>query len=197
MIGNVGKPGLVCLLSPRDTIFRELDLETWKLINHWKFDGKLEDNLTSTSLHLSLTGYEQPLNISIHGGRDREAFYLEAVVSAYDKGIWVADLDLTHLLQALGLNSDHQCPHVAEARSYTKNFPNLVSIDNWYEFLDPPLSPAVIRACGNWVARLALAAIPLPPARTLIIEREQICWACMKERFSPLGIADDKLMFLC
>lgn len=197
VIGTVGGPGLACLLSPRDTLLREPDLETWKLIDHSKFDGKFDNSFTSTSLHLSLTGYEQPLNFRVHGGRDREAFYLEAAVSAYDNGTWVADLDLHHLLQIKGPHPEFQCPHEAEAREYAKFFPTLVSVDNWYEFLDPPASPAIIRARGNWAARLAFAAIRLSQPKNLIIESERICWACAKERYESSGVPDDKLMFLC
>lgn len=66
VIGNVGRPGLVLLLSPRNTILREPDLESWEMVNHTTFDGKFEDNFASTSLHLSLTGWEQPVNVQNH-----------------------------------------------------------------------------------------------------------------------------------
>ena len=133
-IGNVGKPGLALLLSPRDTILREPDFETWQLVNHDKFEGAFEDSFASTSLHLSLTGYEQPLNIQHHGGRDKEACYLEAVISAHEKGVWVADLNFLDLFRNvyqakrnLPLRSPLRflpptCKHDAAQESYTTAF---------------------------------------------------------------------------
>lgn len=181
VIGNVGKPGLALLLSPRDTVLREPDLETWQLVNHAKFDGCFEDNFASTTLHLSLTGYEQRLNTSRYGCRDKEAFYLEAVVSAYEKGTWVADLDLLHLIHGPFLRVESSCMHNTNAQQDFSIFPCLTSIDNWYEYLDRPPNTAVIRASGNWVARLALAAIPLAGKEALIIGSERICWTCLDQ----------------
>ena len=209
LIGNVGKPGLALLLSPRDTILREPDFETWQLVNHDKFEGVFEDSFASTSLHLSLTGYEQPLNIQRHGGRDKEAFYLEAVISAHKNGAWVADLNFLDLFrniyQAKGdlpLRSPLRflpptCTHDAAEESDTTAFPILSSIDNWYEYLDRPSNAAIIRARGNWIARSAFAAIRLPEQEKLIIGSERICWACVKELMIPQGLPTGRQLFLC
>ena len=208
LIGNVGKPGLALLLSPRDTILREPDFETWQLVNHDKFEGVFEDSFASTSLHLSLTGYEQPLNIQRHGGRDKEAFYLEAVISAHENGAWVADLNFSDLFrniyQAKGdlpLRSPLRflpptCKHDAAEESDTTAFPILSSIDNWYEYLDRPSNAAIIRARGNWIARSAFAAIRLPEQEKLI-GSEKICWACVKELMISQGLLTGRQLFLC
>lgn len=185
VIGNVGKPGLALLLSPRETILREPDLDTWQLVNHAKFDGSFEDNFASTTLHLSLTGYEQRLNTSRYQKRDKEAFYLEAVVQAYDKGTWVADLDLLHLERGEFLRLDPECLHDISAQQDSSVFPGLTSVDNWFEYLDRPPNMAVIRASGNWVARLALAAIPLASKEALLIGTKKICWACLADLLNP------------
>ena len=202
VIGNVGKPGLALLLSPRNTLLREPDLETWQLVNHAPFDGKLEDNFSSTSLHLSLTGYEQQLNIpKQQGARDREAYYLEAVVSAFDKGAWVADLDLFHLLHGhfTYISPRPMCRwHNGADAHTTSSFSALTSVDNWFEYLDRPPNSAVIRAHGNWVARLALAAIPLTDKDPLVVlGSDKICWTCVEASLREEGHSMDERLFLC
>lgn len=185
--GNVGKPGLALLLSPRDTILREPDLESWELVNHAPFDGKSENNFAATSLHLSLTGYQQALNLGRHGIRDKEAFYVEAVVSVHDHGSWMADVDLLHFAQHTPRQKGivvlpATCEHDPSDKNDTSFFPKLTSIDNWYEILDRPRNTAIVRAFGNWVARLALAAIPRADDETLLIASKDICWACVQAR---------------
>ncbi|KAL8719747.1 MAG: hypothetical protein Q9225_003291 [Loekoesia sp. 1 TL-2023] len=189
--GNIGKPGLALLLSPRDTILREPDLETWELVNHVAFDGKSENNFAATSLHLSLTGYEQALNLGRHGNRDKEAFYVEAVVSVHDHGSWMADVDLLHLAHNVLRQQDMcsrlvilptTCEHEPSNKNDTSFIAKLTSIDNWYEFIDRPGNAAVVRAFGNWVARLALAAIPRADDETLLVVSKNICWACVRSR---------------
>ncbi|KAK3171567.1 hypothetical protein OEA41_003651 [Lepraria neglecta] len=128
--GNVGKTGLALLLSPRNTLMREPDLDTWELISHSRFDGKFEDNFRSTSLHLSLIRYEQPLNTQNHGARDKEACYLEAVISAYDKGAWVADLDLLHLVNGAVFYLGATCSHDEATKRDTSGLNGMTSIDN-------------------------------------------------------------------
>ncbi|KAL8722228.1 MAG: hypothetical protein Q9181_007536 [Wetmoreana brouardii] len=204
--GNVGKPGLALLLSPRDTILREPDLESWELVNHAPFDGKSENNFAATSLHLSLTGYEQALNLGRHGSRDQEAFYVEAVVSVHDHGSWMADVDLLHFAQNAPGQQDMRawlavlpatCEHDPSNKNDTSFFAKLTSIDNWYEFIDRPGNTAVVRAVGNWVARLPLAAIPRADDESLLIASKDICWACVREQLKMWhGRNPDKLLVL-
>lgn len=206
VIGNVGKAGLALLVSPRDTMLRDIELGTWALANHTKFDGKLEDNLASTSLHLSLTGYEQPLNTKRHGDRDQVAVYVEAVVSAYERGVWVADLDLSNLFRNVGpvkqLKSPFSyvpttCTHDSSLKTDSSVFDGLTSIDSWYEYLDRPPNNAIIRARDNWAARLAFAAITLPEDEKLIVSSKKMCWACAKAIVKNEGLPVDRQLFLC
>ena len=180
VIGNVGRPGLVLLLSPRNTILREPDLESWEMINHAPFDGKFEDNFESTSLHLSLTGYEQPINIHGHGDRDCVVHFAEVVVSAHDRGLWHADLDLLHLATRRWprISSAH-CRHTEDQKVDASLVADFISIDNWYEALDRPHNPAIVRSQNNWIARLALAAIPSPENQQLIVTLDKPCCACL------------------
>ena len=199
LIGNVGKPGLALLLSPRDTLQMEPDLDTWQLVNHAPYDGVLEDNFATTSLHLALTGHEQRLNIrSQQGTRDKEVFYLEIVVSAYERGTWVADLDLFHLLHGNNQYISPYCPH-DEPVSHTQTaFSDLTSVDNWYEYFDRPPNSGVIRAHGNWLARLALASISLADKDPLIvINSDKVCWACIEDLLRQREQTIEERLFLC
>lgn len=45
-------------------------------------------------MHLSFTGYEAPVDTFQHGTWDKEAFFIEAVISAHEVGNWVGDLDI-------------------------------------------------------------------------------------------------------
>ena len=246
--GNLGKSGVALLISPPELAVHEADLNTWELVNHNPFDGSLQDNFGSISLYLILTGYEQVIDSSRRGALDKDSFYVEAVVQAYDRGQWVADLDLLrprratllpkeadkgnidralpapHLhggsssvqdsidprkvflsanipdciqtsemptllvssVEALEESSvdgsrdeENLCRHETRQKEDTSYLESLISIDNWYEYLDPPTNPGIIRARNNWVARLALSAVPLPKDWSLIIASDNVCWTCV------------------
>lgn len=83
--GNTGKLGLALLIPPTSPMIKNLGSETWNLINHVDFDGKLEDSFDTTSLHMSFTAYEFPVDIGVHGVYRREAYFIETVVSICDK----------------------------------------------------------------------------------------------------------------
>ena len=180
VIGNIGRPGLVLLLSSRNTAVREPDFGTWEMVNQAPFDGNFEKNFASTSLHLSLTGYEQSVNLNDHGDRDSVVDFAEAVVSAHDRGLWHADLDLLRLTtRTWSRTSPEDCPHHGEDRADYSPIADLTSIDSWYEALDPPRTPAVVRSQSNWIARLALVSIPWPEKQELVIISDTPCCACL------------------
>ena len=57
--------------------------------------------LWQDGLHLSFTGYEQAVASTVmHGARDVEARYVEALISVYDECRWVADLDVLSALNS-------------------------------------------------------------------------------------------------
>ena len=154
IIGNVGKPGLVILIPPHAPEVRERSVGDWRVVNHAPFDGKYENNFRSTSLHLALTGYMLPIGVGERGSLTHEAHLVETVISAYEAGEWVADLDV---LKAI---SNYKHGWTENAKKDMKiTLPPLVSIDNWQEILDNPESSAVVRACGNEQARLAIATV--------------------------------------
>ena len=204
LVGNVGKPGLALLLLPKNPMRQEPDLETWQMVNHAEFDGIFQDNFRGTSLHLSLTGYEQALNIGQHRGRDKEVYYLEAVVAALHDGSWVADLDIWNIsrkpddvqrkwIQHLPLICSHNDAEQADFSYLAK----LTSIDNWYEFLDRPQNAMIVRAKGNWTARLAFATAAANMQQPLVVGSEKICWACAKHLIHLLRLDPCRQTFLC
>lgn len=102
--GNIGKPGFAMMRSPQQLDVADgLAQEQWRLVNHAQFDGKIEDNFRDISLHLALTGAEEPLSKLSRGNRFVEALYVEAALSVLYRGEWVADIDV---LEVYGVDQD-------------------------------------------------------------------------------------------
>ena len=141
------------LIPPHSQEVRERSLGDWRVVNHAPFDGKYENNFGSTSLHLAFTGYVLPIDVGERGSLTNEAHFVETVISVYEAGEWVADLDV---LKAI---SNYKHGWTVNVKKDMKTLPPLVSIDNWQEILDNPESSAVVRACGNEQARLAIATV--------------------------------------
>jgi hypothetical protein len=179
--GNIGRPGLNLLgfFSPLDAVrMRGKEPGRWKIINHYEFDGRIEDFFSSTSLHLGLTGYVR--DIAIQGSsRFSNTSFVEAVVSCHDAGHWVADLDLFNgsvIKQLIFIKLMTKC----RGRSKAGEPPgkHLLSIENWEELLDPPPVPVVFRAHGNWQARLAGTFICLKNGYLTLLFGGHGCWDC-------------------
>ena len=178
VVGNIGRAGLALLVSRLDPKLPVENPDSWRLINHTSFDGKLENCFPNTSLHLGFSGYEFPLAGDNHGGRFTEAFFIEAVVSAHDRGRWIADLDV---LRAL----DSPLFHVLLTKACCKQKPSpatpsfyLTSIDQWEESLDRRGQYAVVRAHQNWQARLAASAISMNLGFQRLVFAGDPCWKC-------------------
>ena len=178
VLGNIGRAGLAILVLPQEPKLPVGNPDSWRLINHAAFDGKLEDCFASTSLHLGFSGYEFALANDSHGGRFTEAFFIEAVVSVHDRGEWVADLDV------LG-NLDDPLLHILptkacckEKQSLTKPGFYLTSIDQWAELLDQRGHCAIVRAHQNWQARLAASFISVKLGYQTLVFPGDPCWKC-------------------
>lgn len=190
-VGNIGRPGLAFLVSPRNLEVKKPDYSTWKEINHADFDGKIESNFQETSLHLRFTGYESALNVRDHGLYDKEVFVLQAVIQAFNRGTWVADLDLVTLVTG---PTEKQLWHRLEVCDHPRTDDNLedfepiTSVDNWHELLDPPPNAFVVRAGGHWMARLAIAAVSAQRMKPFVLASEKICWECIRQK----GVLDKK-----
>ena len=75
-------------------------------------------------------------------------------------------------------------------------FTNLTSIDNWYEFLG---NAGIVRECGSWVARLALADTPLVKSQNLVVASKEICRVCVQDviqRSGKLGVLETTCLLL-
>jgi hypothetical protein len=158
--------------------------DNWQNVQHEDFDGSFENNFPETSLHLSFTGYEQALNTGQHGLLDNEVYFLQAVVQAYEKGNWVADLDILSALNTgLGSKTVSRLPDCKETGLEVEDFSyldQLTSIDSWAELIDQPSNAAIVRANGNWLARLAVTVVAFQKGRQVFIASEKVCWKCVQ-----------------
>ena len=190
VVGNIGRAGLAMLIPPLNPRIRKPYPEKWELINHAKFDGRLEDCFQNTSLRLSFTQFTMPISVVEQGGQDIEAFFIESVVSVHDREKWVADLDVLgtfrdDLLTQWTLSKS--CEHPIDMPPPYQ----LIAIDNWEELLDRDNVPVVIRAHQNWMARLATAIVNVNLGHSTIIAPDKICWPCMMQW------RDKSVTFIC
>lgn len=183
LVGNVGHAGIVLMISPNEPSTRAPTYDI-SMIDHNLYDGKHVDSFKGTSLHLSFTKWEMPLEWDNTGDIDQQVFLLESVISVQDKGRWIADLDV------LALEKDGcdilQFPCDCD-RSKPPTDKDIASLDSWEELLDAPPSVGVIRASYNWVARLCAAAILIRKGQghcVVVTADEPICWACMAEHYA-------------
>lgn len=184
IIGNVGRPGITLLIPPSNPLIRSVGPECWNILTYAMFDGKLEDSFRGTSLHLSFTEYNPTVIHGSHGARDDEVFMLESIVSVHDRGRWVADLDVLQALESLegrrliGTDIVQSCVH----ESSNVAGMNLTSVDSWEEFLDPPETSSVVRAYGNWSARLCLVTVGIQKDLNVLLCPDKFCWKCYEEQ---------------
>lgn len=184
VLGSLGRPGLTLMVPPQNPIVRQVDPASWRVVGHNEFNGYDEDHFGRTSLHLSFTGYCAPVYQGEHN-QDSQAHFLESVVSIYDTGSWVGDIDILKVLSTGALyrlppkSCDHQCRGNLGQE--------IVSAESWDEILDSPRESFVVRAHGNWAARLAAVALlgQISPPELLkngigVCPRD-ICWTCFHD----------------
>ncbi|KAK0643273.1 hypothetical protein B0T16DRAFT_459439 [Cercophora newfieldiana] len=165
ILGNVGKPGITLLTPPKDPMVREMDPAAWRTANYRVFDGAAEDSFSTTSMHLSFTEAHTPVYDGVIGwGRgDNQVSMLESVVSVFDSGSWVADVDIIAALQnpmVRRMPMQPQYAHITDKCRATAPLGKVfTSLDCWDEIIDLPSDPVIVRVSGNWVARLATLAV--------------------------------------
>ena len=175
--GNIGRAGLAMLFAPDNVRLRPRDNTQWNVVNHKDFDGSPEDNFPATSLHLSFTGYERPLDTDTAGAQDVEVFLLETRLSLHNEGTWLADLNILQSLNSTVISKliyPVQCTHT---ESITPAW-SITALDNWEEFFDCPRNTCIVRAHKNWIARLAFVCVSHQLQRRTIILPEVVCWEC-------------------
>jgi hypothetical protein len=189
--GSLGRSEMAMLVSPgTPPPLRALDYKDWSVVNHNTFDGNCYDCFQNTTLHLSFTDFNMPIDVGTRGIRDTEVILIESVVSLHDRGRWVGDLDIVSAMsQSLAWVNPGTCSHSPENKSYEDIIVSgspikLVSIDNWDELLDMPSEDMVIRAHGNWLARLAAATISIQKKRRTVFLPPNTCWECLRRDIS-------------
>ena len=131
-------------------------------------------------MHLSFTGYTAPLfSASEHGVQDIEAYLLESVLSVYNSGEWIGDLNVLNTLESEGkfvrIDQLSDCGH---DRHYKGTFQYTVC-DSWEELLEGWEDTAVARAHQNWQARLALTCIAVQRGYSVYVLPGEVCWQCL------------------
>ncbi|KAM5362630.1 hypothetical protein ACJZ2D_012459 [Fusarium nematophilum] len=195
VIGNVGKAGTVMMAAPLKPRIRPVDINKWKQISHAPFLGETLDCFGPTSLHLSFTEFEMPVDIGQRGSidRDTQVRVVETVISVYDRGEWVADLDVLALYEPALAGYEYvrrlgEAAHCKKSPQQHQEGKRLTSIDNWEELINLPADigihhVGVVRARDNWLARVATACVSAQKGfRTVILPSSNICWSCCSAR---------------
>jgi hypothetical protein len=187
VFGNLGRSGMAFLLPPSEPKLGGFDISSWRLINHHPFDGKFEDRFRGTSLHLSFTDFELPIDVGSRGLRDTLVCLLECVVSANDQGNHIGDLDINAIFRNDSLVMAPKCNHGKDSTSSagkeagkSEKKQELVAIDSWAEFFDLPDTAGIFRARGNWQARLAAATASMQQGNKAILLPRQACLECLE-----------------
>ncbi|KAL8803764.1 MAG: hypothetical protein Q9182_002974 [Xanthomendoza sp. 2 TL-2023] len=176
VMGNVGRPGIAFLVPPKNPLIKEAATDDWSLIERNAFDGSLSEHFQSTSLHLSFTTAETALDVGFSGGQDLEVRILETLVSVYDGGTWIADLNVSNLTTAGELSRLPRCitQHPADHRPSS-----VTCIDNWFSLIDHlGIGVSLVRAHYNWEARLAASSISIALGSPTLILPGDVCLNC-------------------
>ena len=189
--GNIGRPGISFLVAPSEPKIRALG-NSYNLVNHVAYDGKRENNFRGTSLHLSFTDWDMPVEPkgARNGFVDQDARYVESIVAILDSGKWVADLDVLSVkFQELRkLESHNVCPgHPPGEPEYDHT-----SIDSWEELLDGPREVGIFRAHGNWAARLGAVSILCQKDQSQsigLLGPEKFCIRCLAASYETGALA--------
>lgn len=186
--GNVGKSGLTLMVPPAEPMIAEANPDSWRVIEREDYDGQVEDCFSRTSLHLSFTNWSVPVSTGAagRGQRSAEAVLVETLVSVFDRGNWIGDLDALTALRRGYSQPDHEffychtCEHDLDSVDDTQSAPEgIVAIRSWEEFLDRPKNPAVVMSHGNWEARLAAVAMGVARGDRVFFCRGAVCQDCL------------------
>jgi hypothetical protein len=175
------------LISPvGDLMIRDVDLSRWRVAsNSQAFDGTTEDCFAGTSLHLSFTDYQEPVfENNSRGQRDVQLSMQDVVISIRNSGQWIADVNILRALRSGSIHKIRPKLHSNHSKNVAPS-KKVAVVDSWEDILDYPDGVPVIKASGNWVARLAatslLVQIPTRPADRVSICPTGICWQCLLE----------------
>ncbi|KAL2819042.1 hypothetical protein BDW59DRAFT_181736 [Aspergillus cavernicola] len=201
-IGNVGKPGIALLFAPDKPNIREHDVERWQVVNHNPFDDNPVGGLfDGSSLQMSFTGWVGPLRVRGPSAfRGMEAYNLETQISMYDRGEWVADLNI---LKALGSCQGLQACELLKERcghnpAVAHSGVQFVSVDCWEVLLSPSDKPMVLRSGSSWMARMTGVCIAYSRGLRcfLLPPHEAVCWTCVVDEADIRDLGGQKILFI-
>ena len=192
--GNIGRPGIALLVPPPDPLIRESGLSDWPQLGGIEFDGYLRNSFQDTSLHLSFTGAEEPVNVYFSGAQDVEVFLMETLIGIFDRGKWIADLDIcgslgrpNALVRIPACNQSHIDAGSMESEVTLES--QVTCVDNWLSLIDATENHInLVRAHKNWQARLAAASLSVALGHSTSIFQEGVCWRCFKSSCRSLGV---------
>jgi len=185
IIGNIGYPGLNLMTTPPGQLrISRPKNEVQVSSNSSRHSWMREDKFSRSSLHLSFTGKRFPLVMTDEDTIDQEVFHLQSVVSLWDNGKHIADLDMLRLEKegVTRVNINCQCVEIQkEPRGMEVRM-----LDSWRDILKPPQRIGVMRAHQNWCARLAAVALCLQEEKghaVAVLGPEALCWRCLRNVF--------------
>jgi hypothetical protein len=180
LTGSIGHAGVSLLIAPTNSLIRGLR-HNHRMVEHAPYDFKREDKFKNTSMHLSFTSWRSPLNIESDRRIDKEVHLVESRIELREDGVWVADLNILGIEDEdlSTIKADHPCPgHDGNALEV-----DYTSIDCWEELLDGPISVGILRAHGNWAARLAAVSILCQQGKgnaVGLLDRKGFCLKCLE-----------------
>ena len=176
--GNIGRSGIAFLVAPQEPMQKTSSIHDFRDIIHRPFEGHLQNNFQTTSLHLSFTTAESPIADNFSGMKDHEIYLLETLLSVHKGGEWVADLDVLNSFSSRKYTTLGPCEEHTESQIGAKL--EASCIDNWTELLEPPEARlGIVRACGDWQARLATFTIAVSTGNKVVVLPSSICWDCV------------------
>lgn len=191
--GNIGRPGIAFLVSPMDPLIKSVSMSEWPQIDRAIFDGEFRDSFASTSLHLSFTGANDSLNTEFTGAQDTEVYILETLISVYQRGKWIADIDPSRACLSVNLRRLPPCVGDSQCKPRTERSP-ATCIDNWLELIDAPEeNVSLVRAHKNWQARLAATSISIQMGYNTVVLSDEVCPACL---YSVRSSHFEKIVFI-
>lgn len=187
ILGNIGRPGCVMFFSVESPITSPLDASFWRVADPQIFDGAATDLFLNTSMHLSFTNWERPLEgFRSSGNQDVEIALIESVLSIRERARWIGDVDV---LPALRSNIIYRLSPQLPCRHSRSEPPqaHMTSIECWDELREFSAGNVLVRANGNWIARLAATAYLAQSAerdrrgniRRITVCPSSVCWKCM------------------
>jgi len=74
----------------------------------------------------------------------------------------------------------------------------VTSIDCWAELLDEPKNTTIVRAKGNWLARLAVTVVAFQKSKKVLIASKEVCWERVKKiRSQNTSFAESSILIVC